>query len=214
MTDEARKSLCLILDNLVNLDNLCNNLYNLDNLYNLVNLDNLCNNMYNLDNLHNLNNLNNMCECFNHATVSYVVRQLLGVKDHGLGPGPVQHRGPQPGHHQDHPVLLAVPVHGEGLPDRHVRLQAPTPLPRPPAPGHGALLPQAVRQEPRQQRVRGLPQATDRDGLDEEISEAGQEPCPHFDQAWFYLLCELMMTPQAPFFKRSVSALILNKPSS
>ena len=134
MTDEARKSLCLILDNLVNLDNLCNNLYNLDNLYNLVNLDNLCNNMYNLDNLHNLNNLNNMCECFNHATVSYVVRQLLGVKDHGLGPGPVQHRGPQPGHHQDHPVLLAVPVNGEGLPDRHVRLQAPTPLPRPPAP--------------------------------------------------------------------------------
>ena len=140
--------------------------------------------------------------------------QLLGVEDHGLGPGPVQHRGPQPGHHQDHPVLLAVPVHGGGLPDRHVRLQAPTPLPRPPAPGHGALLPQAVRQEPRQQRVRGLPQATDRDGLDEEISEAGQEPCPHFDQAWFYLLCELMMTPQAPFFKRSVSALILNKPSS
>ena len=124
--------------------------------------------MYNLDNLHNLNNLNNMCECFNHATVSYVVRQLLGVKDHGLGPGPVQHRGPQPGHHQDHPVLLAVPVHGGGLPDRHVRLQAPTPLPRPPAPGHGALLPQAVRQEPWQQRVRGLPPATDRDGLDEE----------------------------------------------
>ena len=34
------------------------------------------------------------------------------------------------------------------------------------------------------------------------ISEAGQEPCTHFDQAWFYQLCELMMTPQAPFVKR------------
>ena len=38
--------------------------------------------------------------------------------------------------------------------------------------------------------------------LMKKISEAGQEPCTHFDQAWFYQLCELMMTPQAPFVKR------------
>ena len=32
---------------------------------------------------------------------------------------------------------------------------------------------------------------------------------PHFDQAWFYQLCELMMTPQAPFVKRQVRKLLL-----
>ena len=34
--------------------------------------------------------------------------------------------------------------------------------------------------------------------------EAGQQPGPHFDQAWFYQLCELMIAPQAPFVKRQV----------
>ena len=41
------------------------------------------------------------------------------------------------------------------------------------------------------------------------IAESGQEPVPHFDQAWFYQLCELMMTPQAPFVKRQVRKLLL-----
>ena len=39
--------------------------------------------------------------------------------------------------------------------------------------------------------------------------EAGQQPGPHFDQAWFYQLCELMITPQAPFVKRQVRKLLL-----
>ena len=34
------------------------------------------------------------------------------------------------------------------------------------------------------------------------ISESGNEPMPHFDHAWFYQLCELMITSQAPFVKR------------
>ena len=42
------------------------------------------------------------------------------------------------------------------------------------------------------------------------IGEAGTgEPLPHFAQAWFYHLCELMMTPQAPFVKRQVRKLLL-----
>ena len=41
------------------------------------------------------------------------------------------------------------------------------------------------------------------------ISESGNEPMPHFDQAWFYQLCELMITPQAPFVKRQVRKLLL-----
>ena len=32
---------------------------------------------------------------------------------------------------------------------------------------------------------------------------------PHFDQAWFNELCELMITPQAPFVKRQVRKLLL-----
>ena len=39
--------------------------------------------------------------------------------------------------------------------------------------------------------------------------EAGQQPGPHFDQAWFYQLCELMIAPQAPFVKRQVRKLLL-----
>ena len=34
------------------------------------------------------------------------------------------------------------------------------------------------------------------------ISESGNEPMPHFDHAWFYQLCELMITSQAPVVKR------------
>ena len=34
-------------------------------------------------------------------------------------------------------------------------------------------------------------------------------PSPHFDNDWFYVLCELMMTPQAPFVKRQVRKLLL-----
>ena len=54
------------------------------------------------------------------------------------------------------------------------------------------------------------PQLLTEMALMKKISEAAQEPCPHFDQAWFYQLCEIMMTPQAPFVKKSVSALIFN----
>ena len=38
------------------------------------------------------------------------------------------------------------------------------------------------------------------------ISEGGGQPSPHFDHDWFYQLCELMMTPQAPFVKRQVQS--------
>ena len=41
------------------------------------------------------------------------------------------------------------------------------------------------------------------------ISDCGAEPGPHFDHEWFYQLCELMMTPQAPFVKRQVRKLLL-----
>lgn len=41
------------------------------------------------------------------------------------------------------------------------------------------------------------------------ITDGGSEPAPHFDYDWFYQLCELMMTPQAPFVKRQVRKLLL-----
>merc|ERR1719445_2195482 len=43
------------------------------------------------------------------------------------------------------------------------------------------------------------------------IADSANEPgpVPHFDQAWFYQLCELMITPQAPFVKKQVRKLLL-----
>ena len=43
------------------------------------------------------------------------------------------------------------------------------------------------------------------------IADSASEPgpVPHFDQSWFYQLCELMITPQAPFVKRQVRKLLL-----
>ena len=41
------------------------------------------------------------------------------------------------------------------------------------------------------------------------ILEAAGEPLPQFEQAWFSQLCELMITPQAPFVKRQVRKLLL-----
>ena len=37
----------------------------------------------------------------------------------------------------------------------------------------------------------------------------GDQPKPHFDQTWFYQLCELMIAPQASFVKRQVRKLLL-----
>ena len=41
------------------------------------------------------------------------------------------------------------------------------------------------------------------------IAESGSGPVPHFDLSWHHQLCELMMTPQAPFVKRQVRKLLL-----
>merc|ERR1719203_2024183 len=41
------------------------------------------------------------------------------------------------------------------------------------------------------------------------IAESGAGPVPHFDHDWNNQLCELMMTPQAPFVKRQVRKLLL-----
>ena len=37
-------------------------------------------------------------------------------------------------------------------------------------------------------------------------SNGGDQPKPHFDQTWFYQLCELMIAPQASFVKRQVTS--------
>ena len=41
------------------------------------------------------------------------------------------------------------------------------------------------------------------------ISDSANDTQPHFDHAWFNELCELMITPQAPFVKRQVRKLLL-----